>query len=137
MLSRTIAAIVPLLSALASPVVAGVLAALAFDALRQRFPMPQQAPASRAGGLLLWLLYAPLGARIASSGMSILIAVGAGLLLAAFTGGDLISTADAILAAFVGPFVASLTHGLRWLSRELPAPTPEAAATIQARLEAL
>lgn len=142
MLTQSIAALLPLLTLLSSPVAAGVVAFFAFDAARRRYPQPQELPASSARRLLLWLLYAPLGARLATSALAIGIALICGSLVAWASGGDVVSAADAILAAFVGPFVASLMHGLRHLSRELPEPAIPPAArqagiyeTLRAQIE--
>lgn len=116
----TLAALLPVLTFLASTAGSGLLASRLFDWLCTQLPAedaPLLRPLLRR---ILPLLHAPRYKRIAALALAGLISLAASMALAAATGGDVALTLDKSLAAALSAIIGQLMHGMR-LSNEIDA----------------
>lgn len=109
---QTLAILLPFLQFLVAGG-SGALASWLFTALRNRYPLPAEPPTSALAVIGYWWLYVPLGALLSNFIAAGLISLGAAVLLALATQGDVLSAADAVIAALVAALLNQVVY--RWL----------------------
>jgi len=121
-MSETLAIFLPLLRYAAAPSVVGALASIAFAYLRVALPQDTEsaspAPSTRYPALrrlgvrIRALLFTPRYARLAALFLAGLIGGALNVLIAALSGGDVLSVLDTASAGLLAMVASQLTHGM-------------------------